>query len=184
MVKTLAASIRDYLKPTIATPILVLCEVACEMTIPFVTANLIDTIKEGASVAQILPTAGVLVALAVVSLFFGAAAGITCSHASCGFAKNLRHDLFYKIQTFSFSNIDRFSSSSLVTRLTTDITNVQQAFMLIIRIAVRAPHLRGSAGRAHHRQSGGDGARGGRRLDRLRPRELQVLRARRAPGAR
>ena len=139
MVKTLAASIRDYLKPTIATPILVLCEVACEMTIPFVTANLIDTIKEGASVAQILPTAGVLVALAVVSLFFGAAAGITCSHASCGFAKNLRHDLFYKIQTFSFSNIDRFSSSSLVTRLTTDITNVQQAFMLIIRIAVRAP---------------------------------------------
>ena len=139
MVKTLAASIRDYLKPTIATPILVLCEVACEMTIPFVTANLIDTIKEGASVAQILPTAGVLVALAVVSLFFGAAAGITCSHASCGFAKNLRHDLFYKIQTFSFSNIDLFSSSSLVTRLTTDITNVQQAFMLIIRIAVRAP---------------------------------------------
>ena len=139
MVKTLAASIRDYLKPTIATPILVLCEVACEMTIPFVTANLIDTIKEGASVAQILPTSGVLVALAVVSLFFGAAAGITCSHASCGFAKNLRHDLFYKIQTFSFANIDRFSSSSLVTRLTTDITNVQQAFMLIIRIAVRAP---------------------------------------------
>ncbi len=139
MVKTLAASIRDYLKPTIATPILVLCEVACEMTIPFVTANLIDTIKEGATVAQILPTAGALVALAVVSLFFGAAAGITCSHASCGFAKNLRHDLFYKIQTFSFSNIDRFSSSSLVTRLTTDITNVQQAFMLIIRIAVRAP---------------------------------------------
>ena len=100
MIKTLAASIRDYLKPTIATPILVLCEVACEMTIPFVTANLIDTIKEGASVAQILPTAGVLVALAVVSLFFGAAAGITCSHASCGFAKNLRHDLFYRIQTF------------------------------------------------------------------------------------
>ena len=139
MIKTLAASIRDYLKPTIATPILVLCEVACEMTIPFVTANLIDTIKEGASVAQILPTAGVLVALAVVSLFFGAAAGITCSHASCGFAKNLRHDLFYRIQTFSFANIDAFSSSSLVTRLTTDITNVQQAFMLIIRIAVRAP---------------------------------------------
>ncbi len=139
MIKTLAASIRDYMKPTIATPLLVLCEVACEMAIPFVTANLIDTIKTGASVEQILPTAGILVLLALVSLFFGAAAGITCSHASCGFAKNLRHDLFYKIQTFSFANIDAFSSSSLVTRLTTDITNVQQAFMLIIRIAVRAP---------------------------------------------
>jgi len=139
MIKTLAASIRDYMKPTIATPLLVLCEVACEMAIPFVTANLIDTIKAGASVEQILPTAGILVLLALVSLFFGAAAGITCSHASCGFAKNLRHDLFYKIQTFSFANIDAFSSSSLVTRLTTDVTNVQQAFMLIIRIAVRAP---------------------------------------------
>ena len=139
MIKTLAASIRDYIKPTIATPLLVLCEVACEMAIPFVTANLIDTIKAGASVEAILPTAGILVLLALVSLFFGAAAGITCSHASCGFAKNLRHDLFYKIQTFSFANIDAFSSSSLVTRLTTDVTNVQQAFMLIIRIAVRAP---------------------------------------------
>ena len=139
MIKTLVSSVRDYKLPSIATPILVLCEVACEMAIPFVTANLIDTIKDGAQIAQIMPTAGVLVGLALVSLFFGAAAGVTCSYASCGFAKNLRHDLFYKIQTFSFANIDRFSSSSLVTRLTTDVTNVQQAFMLIIRIAVRAP---------------------------------------------
>lgn len=139
MVNTLVASIRNYKWPTIATPILVLFEVACEMAIPFVTANLIDVIKDGATVAEILPTAGVLVVIALISLLFGAAAGITCSYASCGFAKNLRHDLFYKIQTFSFANIDRFSSSSLVTRLTTDVTNVQQAFMLIIRIAVRAP---------------------------------------------
>lgn len=139
MIKTLVSSVRDYKLPSIATPILVLCEVACEMAIPFVTANLIDTIKDGAQIAQIMPTAGVLVGLALVSLFFGEAAGVTCSYASCGFAKNLRHDLFYKIQTFSFANIDRFSSSSLVTRLTTDVTNVQQAFMLIIRIAVRAP---------------------------------------------
>lgn len=139
MIKTLASSVRDYKLPSVATPILVLCEVACEMAIPFVTANLIDTIKDGAQIAQIMPTAGVLVGLALVSLIFGAAAGVTCSYASCGFAKNLRHDLFYKIQTFSFANIDRFSSSSLVTRLTTDVTNVQQAFMLIIRIAVRAP---------------------------------------------
>ncbi|PWM33640.1 MAG: ABC transporter [Coriobacteriia bacterium] len=139
MMRNLMKSIRDYKPYTIATPLLVLGEVACEMTIPFVTANLIDTIKVGATVEELLPTSGLLVLLAIVSLVFGAAAGITCSHASCGFAKNLRHDLFYKIQTFSFANIDDFSSSSLVTRLTTDITNVQQAFMMMIRIAVRSP---------------------------------------------
>ena len=139
MIKTLMGSIRDYKKVTIATPLLVLGEVLCEMLIPFITANLIDAIKDGATVAEMLPTAGFLVLIALTSLAFGAAAGITCSHASCGFAKNLRHDLFYKIQTFSFANIDEFSSSSLVTRLTTDINNVQQAFMMIIRIAVRAP---------------------------------------------
>ena len=139
MIKTLMGSIRDYMKVTVATPLLVLGEVLCEMLIPFITANLIDAIKDGATVAEMLPTAGLLVLIALTSLAFGAAAGVTCSHASCGFAKNLRHDLFYKIQTFSFANIDEFSSSSLVTRLTTDINNVQQAFMMIIRIAVRAP---------------------------------------------
>ena len=139
MIKTLMGSIRDYMKVTVATPLLVLGEVLCEMLIPFITANLIDAIKDGATVAEMLPTAGFLVLIALTSLAFGAAAGVTCSHASCGFAKNLRHDLFYKIQTFSFANIDEFSSSSLVTRLTTDINNVQQAFMMIIRIAVRAP---------------------------------------------
>ena len=139
IMRNLMKSIRDYKPYTVATPLLVLGEVACEMTIPFVTANLIDTIKVGATIKELLPTSGLLVLLAIVSLVFGAAAGITCSHASCGFAKNLRHDLFYKIQTFSFANIDDFSSSSLVTRLTTDITNVQQAFMMMIRIAVRSP---------------------------------------------
>lgn len=139
IMRNLMKSIRDYKPYTVATPLLVLGEVACEMTIPFVTANLIDTIKVGATIEELLPTSGLLVLLAIVSLVFGAAAGITCSHASCGFAKNLRHDLFYKIQTFSFANIDDFSSSSLVTRLTTDITNVQQAFMMMIRIAVRSP---------------------------------------------
>ena len=139
VMRNLIKSIRDYKPYTVATPLLVLGEVACEMTIPFVTANLIDTIKVGATVEELLPTSGLLVLLAITSLFFGAAAGITCSHASCGFAKNLRRDLFYKIQTFSFANIDDFSSSSLVTRLTTDITNVQQAFMMMIRIAVRSP---------------------------------------------
>ena len=139
IMRNLMKSIRDYKPYTVATPLLVLGEVACEMSIPFVTANLIDTIKVGATIKELLPTSGLLVLLAIVSLVFGAAAGITCSHASCGFAKNLRHDLFYKIQTFSFANIDDFSSSSLVTRLTTDITNVQQAFMMMIRIAVRSP---------------------------------------------
>lgn len=139
MIKTLASSVREYTKHAIATPLLVLGEVACEMAIPFVIANLIDSIKDGATVEQMLPIAGILVGLAIISLLFGAAAGVTCSFASCGFAKNLRRDLFYKIQQFSFANIDDFSSSSLVTRLTTDVTNVQQAFMLIIRIAVRAP---------------------------------------------
>ena len=139
IMRQLMKSIRDYKPYTEATTLLVLGEVACEMSIPFVTANLIDAIKVGATVEELLPTSGLLVLLAIVSLVFGAAAGITCSHASCGFAKNLRHDLFYKIQTFSFANIDDFSSSSLVTRLTTDITNVQQAFMMMIRIAVRSP---------------------------------------------
>ena len=139
MIKTLAASIRDYKKVTIATPLLVLGEVACEMMIPFLTARLIDEIKVGTTVQGLIEPACVLGTLAIVSLLFGAAAGVTCSYASCGFAKNLRRDMFYNIQRFSFANIDEFSSSSLVTRLTTDINNVQQAFMMIIRIAVRSP---------------------------------------------
>lgn len=139
MIKTLMASIREYKVATLLTPLFVLGEVACEMAIPFITADLIDAVKAGATVAELLPTSGILVLLAIASLAVGTAAGVTCSYASCGFAKNLRHDLFYRIQTFSFANIDKFSSSSLVTRLTTDITNVQQAFMMIIRVAVRAP---------------------------------------------
>ena len=139
VVRELMRSIGDYRAVTIATPLLVLGEVACEMAIPFLTAGLIDQIKVGATVAELLQPAAVLVLLALLSLAFGTGAGITCSHASCGFAKNLRRDMFYSIQRFSFANIDEFSSSSLVTRLTTDINNVQQAFMMIVRIAVRTP---------------------------------------------
>ena len=139
VVRELMRSIGDYRAVTIATPLLVLVEVACEMAIPFLTAGLIDQIKVGATVAELLQPATVLVLLALLSLAFGTGAGITCSHASCGFAKNLRRDMFYSIQRFSFANIDEFSSSSLVTRLTTDINNVQQAFMMIVRIAVRTP---------------------------------------------
>ena len=139
IMRKLMESIREYRGVTIATPLLVLGEVICEMAIPFLTANLIDQIKVGATVSQLLQPAGILVLLALCSLACGTAAGVTCSHASCGFAKNLRRDMFYNIQRFSFANIDEFSSSSLVTRLTTDINNVQQAFMMIIRIAVRSP---------------------------------------------
>lgn len=139
IVRRLVSCIGEYRKVSIATPLLVLGEVICEMSIPFLTASLIDNIKAGATVEQLLQPSGILVLLALCSLAFGTAAGVTCSHASCGFAKNLRRDMFYNIQRFSFANIDEFSSSSLVTRLTTDINNVQQAFMLIIRIAVRSP---------------------------------------------
>nr|WP_322154037.1 ABC transporter ATP-binding protein [Paratractidigestivibacter sp.] len=139
MLKRLGQSIREYKKYAVATPLLVLGEVVCEMAIPFLTAALIENIQAGATVEELLRPSAILVALALISLAFGVAAGVTCSYASCGFAKNLRRDLFYNIQRFSFANIDKFSSSSLVTRLTTDITNVQQAFMMIIRIAVRSP---------------------------------------------
>ncbi len=139
IMRNLMSSIREYKRYSVATPLLVLGEVICEMAIPFLTASLIDQIKVEATVPELMQPAAILVALALLSLAFGTAAGITCSHASCGFAKNLRHDMFYNIQRFSFANIDEFSSSSLVTRLTTDINNVQQAFMMIIRIAVRSP---------------------------------------------
>ena len=139
ILKRLGKSVREYKKYTVATPLLVLGEVVCEMAIPFLTAALIDNIQAGATVEELLRPSGILIALALISLAFGVAAGVTCSYASCGFAKNLRQDLFYNIQRFSFANIDEFSASSLVTRLTTDITNVQQAFMMIIRIAVRSP---------------------------------------------
>ena len=141
MLKTLMASIREYKRAAIATPIIVTGEVVMEVAIPFVTAQLINAIQLGAGLAQLLPYAGVLVGMALASLAFGIGAGITCSQASCGFAKNLRHDVFAAVQTFSFANIDQFSSSSLVTRLTTDITNVQLAYMMVIRTAVRCPLL-------------------------------------------
>ncbi len=139
MINTLMGSIREYKKAAIATPIIVTGEVVMEVLIPFVTAQLINTIQAGASIAQMLPYAGLLVLMALASLCFGIGAGVTCSEASCGFAKNLRHDVFAAVQRFSFANIDQFSPSSLVTRLTTDITNVQLAYMMIIRTAIRCP---------------------------------------------
>ena len=141
MLKTLMQSIREYRKAAIATPIIVTGEVVMEVAIPFVTARLINAIQAGAGLDDLLPYAAILVGMALLSLCFGIGAGITCSEASCGFAKNLRHDVFAAVQRFSFANIDQFSASSLVTRLTTDITNVQLAYMMIIRTAVRCPLL-------------------------------------------
>lgn len=141
MIKTLMGSIREYKKTSILTPVLVSIEVIVECIIPFYIAKLINHIQDGTDMSLILKYGFMLIGLAFVSLFFGAMAGKTCATASCGFAKNLRHDLFYKVQEFSFTNIDKFSTSSLVTRLTTDISNVQIAYMMIIRIAVRSPMM-------------------------------------------
>lgn len=139
IISTLAGSLREFGKPAWATPFLVTGEVVLECAIPFVTAQLIDALALGGGVSAIAGHAALLIIMALASLAFGTAAGVTCSIAATGLAKNLRHDVFHKIQGFSFSNIDRFSTSSLVTRLTTDVTNVQQAYMMIIRMAIRCP---------------------------------------------
>ena len=139
MIYELAKSIREYKKSMILTPVFVVGEVIMEAIIPYTIALLVNEIKDGATVNTILHYGYILLALAFASLLFGYLAGIKCAEASCGFAKNLRKDVFYNIQSFSFSNIDKFSSASLVTRLTTDIQNVQMAFMMLIRTAIRAP---------------------------------------------
>ncbi len=139
MVRKLAGSVREYKKQAILTPILMMGEVSCECIIPLITKNLINSIQDGCAMKDIVVDGVLLILMAFVSLGFGVLAGKYCAVAAAGFAKNLRHDLFYKIQDFSFANIDKFSTSSLVTRLTTDVNNVQMAFMLIIRTAVRAP---------------------------------------------
>ncbi len=139
MIGMLAKSIREYKKASIATPLLVSMEVVMECIIPFLIAQLVNQIKGGCELSVIAKYGLVLVIMAALSLMFGALAGMTCATASCGLAKNLRKDMFYNIQNYSFENIDRFSTSSLVTRLTTDITNVQVAYMMIIRTAIRSP---------------------------------------------
>ncbi len=139
MIKTLARSIREYKKASILTPILVTVEVILECAIPFVIANLVNQMQAGCTMDVIVKYGVALIIMSVLSLIFGGAAGSTCATASAGFARNLRKDMFYKIQDYSFENIDKFSVSSLVTRLTTDITNVQMAYMMIIRVAIRCP---------------------------------------------
>lgn len=140
MVKKLIQSIRQYKLPSILTAIFITGEAIIECAIPFITANLINKIQaDSITMPSILKTGLLLIGMAVISLCLGGIAGITSAKASAGFAKNLRGDLFSKIQTYSFENIDKFSSASLVTRMTTDINHVQIAYMMIIRTAIRAP---------------------------------------------
>ena len=139
MIKTLARSIREYKKASILTPLLVTVEVIMECAIPFVIAELVNQMQAGCGMDVIVKYGVSLLVMAIISLIFGGAAGATCARASAGFARNLRKDMFYRIQDYSFENIDKFSVSSLVTRLTTDITNVQMAYMMIIRVAIRCP---------------------------------------------
>lgn len=147
MIKTLAKSIREYKLPSILTLFFIMGEVLIEVYIPFITADLVNNIKAlnnsggDISVEPIIKTGLFLVLMAIISLCCGSLAALTCSKASAGFAKNLRRDMFEKIQGYSFKNIDKFSSTSLVTRLTTDITNVQMSYMMIIRTAVRSPMM-------------------------------------------
>lgn len=141
MIKTLAKSIREYKLPSILTLIFIMGEVIIEVIIPFITADLVNNIKAGAPIETVIKTGIVLIGMALISLCCGGIAAITCAKASTGFAKNLRRDMFQKIQGFSFSNIDKFSATSLVTRLTTDITHVQMSYMMIIRTAIRSPMI-------------------------------------------
>lgn len=139
MIRTLVKSLREYKRSTILTPLFVIGETLLEALIPYVISLLINDIKAGVSLSVILSYAWKLIALSLVALLFGYLSGIYSAKASTGFSKNLRHDIFENIQKFSFSNIDKFSNASLVTRLTTDIQTIQMAFMMIIRMAVRAP---------------------------------------------
>lgn len=131
--------VREYKRPTLLTLLFIVGEAVIETFIPFITADLLNNIQAGAEMSQIAKRGVLLIVMALLSLSCGGIAGFTCAKASAGFAKNLRHDVFSRIQTFAFRNIDKFSTSSLVTRMTTDVTNVQMSFMMLIRTAVRAP---------------------------------------------
>ena len=139
MIHRFMGCIREYKKPTILTLLCMVGEVAIEVLIPFFTANLVNEIKGGAELSGVVRVGLGLVLMSLVSLGCGALGGLYGSRASAGFAKNVRHDVFTRVQSFAFENIDKFSSASLVTRMTTDINNVQMSFMMCIRIAVRAP---------------------------------------------
>ncbi len=139
MWKRLLGSVREYKKPSLLTLFFITGEVVIEVLLPFITADLVNRVKNGTDMQEILKTGLVLVIMAIVSLSFGGLAAVTCSKASAGFAKNLRTDIYHAVGKFAFSNIDKFSSASLVTRMTTDVANVQMSYMMVIRTAVRSP---------------------------------------------
>ena len=139
MIRKLMKSIRQYWKASVLSLIFIIGEVILEVVIPFITSDMVNRIQAGAQMDMILKSGGIITAAAILSLVCGALAGTFSAKASAGFAGNLRADMFSKVQKFSFGNIDKFSTSSLVTRMTTDITTVQNAYMMMIRIAVRAP---------------------------------------------
>ena len=139
MFKRLAACVREYKTPSLLTLIFIVCEAIIETFIPFITANLVNQIEAGAELSTVFKTGGLLIVMALLSLCCGGIAAVTCAKASTGFAKNLRRDIYSQVQDFSFENIDKFSATSLVTRMTTDVTNTQMSFMMIIRTAIRAP---------------------------------------------
>lgn len=139
MIKTLLSSLREYRKDTLLTPVYVTVEAILEIVIPTLMAYLIDYGINQKNMSFIFKMGLALILCAAVSLAFGALSGKTAANASAGFAKNLRHDMYYNVQKFSFANIDKFSTASIVTRLTTDITNVQNSFMMVVRLAIRAP---------------------------------------------
>ena len=139
MIKTLARSIREYKKNSILTPLFVMLEVLFEVMIPFIMAGLIDQGIDAGDMGVILRLGMLLLASALIALTFGALSGRNAAIASAGFARNLRQDMFYNVQNFSFSNIDKFSTSSIITRLTTDVTNVQNSYQMLLRMAARSP---------------------------------------------
>ena len=141
MLKRLAGCVRQYKGASLLSPLFVVLEVVMEVIIPLLMAKLIDDGIDGANQAAILKTGGILAVCCILSLLFGILAGHFAAKASAGFAKNIRHDLFHTVQGFSFFNIDRFSASSLVTRLTTDVTNLQNAYQMIVRVALRSPAM-------------------------------------------
>lgn len=141
MIKRLSKCIREYKSASLLTPVLVSLEVVMEVLIPYIMGKLIDNGINKGDTAFVIKTGLLLIVLCVLSLLFGAGAGVTAAKASAGFAKNLRRDMFHNVQSFSFANIDKFSTSGLVTRLTTDVTNLQNSYQMIIRIAVRSPAM-------------------------------------------
>lgn len=141
MIKRLSQCIREYKKDAILSPLYVLVESLLDVAIPFVMAGLIDKGIEAGNMSMILRYGAILVGFALVALTFGALSGRSCARATAGFARNLRHDMFHHLQVYSFSNIDKFSSAGLVTRMTTDVSNVQNALMMIIRTLIRCPAM-------------------------------------------